>query len=227
MRFAAFALAAALAAPAALGQQPRKAPYDPPEPPVLNWEVTLGGAGAFGASSSDMEEAMRNAGYGLALQASGDFLSASFFPSIRARIGDRFAVGVSAASTKIGSTTGTASPTTVSIQRTSADVALVLFWRPAAGVRLGAGPAWYRLTATPEGGDDLTVSQIGWLAEAGLAFPEGGRFYADLGVQYRGTGRADFGTYQPSGNARAPAPIPLNGIGCEHWAFLAGVGFRF
>lgn len=238
MRPAALALVAALAAPVARGQQPRKAAYDPPEPPVLNWEVTLGGAGGFGSRSADVERALRDAGYGQPYTAfgsttfypnsSGAFLSASFFPSVRFRLGKRFAAGVSGSSTKLGSTAGYGSSTLVSIQRSSADVALVFFWRPVSGVRLGAGPAWYRLTARPNGGDDLTASKIGWLGEAGLAFPDEGRLYADLGVQYRGTGHADFGTYTPPpSSGRAAAPIPLNAIGCEHGAFVAGVGFRF
>lgn len=228
MRHAAFALAALLAASAASGQKPRQPAPAPAEPPVLNWEVTLGGAGGFGSSSTGIEGAFRAAGYAEGLKSSGDFLSTTFFPSFRVRIGERFAVGVSGASTKIGSTTAAAAPAPVSIQRSAADVAAVFFWRPIAGVRLGAGPAWYRLRAESSGGDGLTASRLGWLAEAGLAFPEGGRWYADLGVQYRGTGRADLGTYTPpAGAGHAPVPIPLDGIGFEHWAFVAGIGFRF
>jgi hypothetical protein len=228
MRRAAFALVAALMASAARGQQPRKAAYDLPEPPVLSWELTLGGAGAFGATSSGVERAMRNAGYGQpAPKSSGDFLSASFFPSLRYRIGERFAVGLSGASTKIGSTTCYV-PASVSIQRTSADVAVVFFWRPVAGVRLGAGPAWFRLTARPNGGEDLAANRFGAVFEGGLAFPEAGRWYADLAVQYRAPGQADFGTYTPpQTGVRANPPISLDGIGFSHGAFLAGVGFRF
>ena len=227
MRLAALVLAAALAATSAAGQQPRKgAAYAPPEPPVLRWEFTLGGAGGFGASSSDMDSAFRAAGY--VPSSSGDFLSATLFPSVRIRLGDRTAVGVSFSSTKLGSTTGSGFGATVTIQRSSMDLALVVFWRPVAGVRLGAGPAWYRLTATPDGGADLTVSKIGWLAEAGLAFPESGRWYGDLAVQYRGTGAADFGTYTPPAKGPlAPAAISLDGIDCAHAAFVAGIGFRF
>ena len=222
---------AVLAASSAFAQEPRKkvAPA-PEEPPVLNWEVSLGGAGGFGSSASDIEAAMRSAGYGQASypSSSGDFLSATFFPSVRFRFGGQFAVGLSGSSTKLGSTTGYGYSTLVTVQRSSADVAAVFFWRPVPGVRLGAGPAWYRLTATPDGQSDLTDSHIGWLAEAGVAFPETGRFYADLGVQYRGTGRADFGTYQPPAYGGAtPGPLELNGISCEHWAFVVGVGFRF
>ncbi len=99
---------------------------------------------------------------------------------------------------------------------------------PGPGLRIGAGPAWYRLTASPDGGADLVVSKLGWLAEAGLAFPEGGRWYVDLAVQYRGTGVADFGTYAPPAKGPiAPAPISLDGVGCGHWAFVAGIGLRF
>jgi hypothetical protein len=128
----------------------------------------------------------------------------------------------------LGSTTGTGSGTIVSIRRSSVDVALVAFWRPVPGARVGAGPAWYRLTASPDGGPDLWTSKLGWIAEAGLAFPEGGRWYADLAVQYRGTGDADFGPYVPPAKGPLPtAPIPLNGIACDHAAFVAGIGFRF
>ena len=219
-------LAAALAAASAAGQEPRKAAAVPAEPPVLNWEVTLGGAGGFGVSTSDMDRAMRDSGY--TPSSSGDFLSASFFPSVRLRLGEHAAVGVSFGSTKLGSTTGNGYGTSVTIRRSSTDVALVGFWRPIPGLRVGAGPAWYRLTASPDGGADLVVSKVGWIAEAGLAFPEGGRWYADLAVQYRGTGTADFGTYAPSAKGPlAPAPIFLDGIGCEHAAFVAAVGYRF
>lgn len=224
---AAAALALALAGAAAAQAPPKKgAAYAPPEPPVLNWEVTLGGAGGFGVATSDMDAALRDAGY--APSTSGDFLSATFFPAVRFRIGERAAVGLSASSTKLGSTTGTTPGATVSFQRASEDVALVFFWRPLPGFRIGAGPAWYRLTASPEGGADLTVSHLGWLAEVGAAFPEEGRVFADLAVQYRGAGTADFGTYQPpSPPYGTPAPVSLDGIACAHWALVVGVGFRF
>lgn len=228
MRVAALALAALLANLAAFGQEPRrKAPAtEPSEPPVLNWELTLGGAGGFGVSASSMESALRAAGY--TSSSSGDFLSTTFFPSVRLRLGERAAVGVSFSSTRLGSATGAGSGTTVLIQRSSMDVALVGFWRPVPGVRVGAGPAWYRLGASLDGGPNLAVSKLGWIAEAGLAYPEGGRWHADLAVQYRGTGAADFGTHAPPAKGPiAPAPISLDGIGCEHAAFVAGVGFRF
>ncbi len=208
-------------------QEPRKgAAYAPPEPPVLRWEVVLGGAGGFGVSSGDMDAAFTDAGYLPA--SSGDFLSATFYPAVRFRLGDHAALGVSYSSTRLGSTTATAPGATVTIQRSSEDVALVAFWRPIPGLRLGAGPAWYRLTATPSGGPDLAVSKLGWIAEAGFAGPDPGRVYGDLGVQYRGTGSADFGTYQPPARGlRAPAPVSLDGISCGHWALVVGVGFRF
>jgi hypothetical protein len=226
MRIRAMVLATALAAATAAGQEPRKAAAVPAEPPVLNWELSLGGAGVFGAKTSDLDRAMQDAGY--TQSSSGDFLSTTFFPSVRLRLGERAAVGVSFSSTKLGSTTGSGYGTSVTIRRSSTDVALVGFWRPVPGLRIGAGPAWYRLTASPDGGADLVVSKLGWIAEAGLAFPEGGRWYADLAVQYRGTGTADFGTYAPPAKGPlAPAPIILDGIGCEHAAFVAAVGYRF
>ena len=223
-------LAAALAlglAGAAAAQEPAKkgAAYAPPEPPDLKLEVTLGGAGGFGVAKGDMDAALGDAGYG-GISTSGDFLSATFYPAIRYRIAANGAVGISASSTKLGSTTGTSSGAAVSIQRSSEDVALIAFWRPLSGFRVGAGPAWYRLTASPEGGDDLTVSKLGWIAEAGFAYPDAGRFYADFGVQYRGAGAADFGTYQPAAKGRTPAPITLDGIRCDHFAFVVGIGLR-
>lgn len=226
MRIHALVLVAAVAAQAARAEGPRKAATVPAEPPVLNWEVTLGGAGGFGVSSSDMDAAFAAAGY--TPSSSGDFLSATVFPSVRFRLGEHAAVGVSFSSTRLGATTGTGSRTTVSIQRSSMDVALVAFWRPLPGLRAGAGPAWYRLTASPEGGSDLEVSKLGWIAEAGLAFPDGGRWFVDFAVQYRGTGDADFGAFLPSTKGPLPAaPISLNGIGCGHGAFVAAVGYRF
>lgn len=227
-RIAALLLVAAVLSTRIAGAQeaPKKAAAGPVEPAVLNWEVTLGGAGGFGADTSDMDSALRAAGY--AVSSSGDFLSATVFPSVRLRLGDRASVGVSFSSTKLGSVTGTGFGTTVSIQRSSMDVALVALWRPLPGVRVGAGPAWYRLTASPEGGPDLEVSKLGWIAEAGLAYPEGGRWYADFAAQYRGTGKADFGPYTPPAKGPiTPAPISLDGIGCSHFAFLAGLGVRF
>lgn len=233
MRFAALALAVVFAVPAA-AQQPRPAAADPPEPPALGWEVTLGGAGGFGVNSSDMDRAMAEAGYGQTSggtaypQSSGDFLKASFFLSVRTGLGERFAVGISGGSTKLGSTTGYASGTFVTVGRSSAHVALVFFWRPIPGLRVGAGPGWYRASARISGGDEVAASRFGVVLEAGLAYPQSGRVYADLAVQYRGTGRVDFGTLAvPPVNGRPLAPIPLYEIGCEHWAFVAGVGFRF
>lgn len=225
-RRAALLFAAAVAARIAGAQEvPKKTVAVPPEPPVLNWEVTLGGAGGFGVGTSDMDGAMRDSGY--TPSSSGDFLSATFFPSVRLRLGEHAAVGVSFSSTKLGSTTGNGYGTSVTIRRSSMDVALVAFWRPLPGVRVGVGPAWYRLTASPDGAADLETSKLGWIAEAGLAFPEGGRWYADLAVQHRATGDANFGTYVPPAKGPLPtAPIPLNGVGCEHWAFVAGVGLR-
>jgi hypothetical protein len=219
----------------ASAQEPRKGAAYAPDQPVLKWEITLGGAGGFSATSVDLENAMRRAGYGSTdslgttfPQSSGDFFSSSFFPSVRYRIGGQFAVGASGSSTRLGSTTGHGPGAYVTIARRSEDVALVVFWRPLPGFRVGAGPAWYRLTGSPEGGPGLVVSRIGWLVEGGLAFPEEGRFYADFGVQYRATGSADFGVYQPpSRGPITPAQIALNGIGCGHGAFLAGIGFRF
>lgn len=227
MLAAAAALALALAGAAAAQPPPKKgAAYAPPDPPVLNWEVVLGGAGGFGVATSDVDAALEAAGY--APSSSGDFLSATFFPAVRYRIGANGAIGLSASSTKLGSTTGTTPGVAVSFQRASEDVALVFFWRPLSGFRIGAGPAWYRLTASPEGGADLTVSRLGWLAEAGFAFPEEGRVFADLGIQYRGAGEVDFGTIQPPSRAfSAPAPVSLDGISCAHWALIVGVGFRF
>jgi len=226
MRIRTLVLAAAVAAAPVAGEEPRKAAVVPAEPPVLNWEVTLGGAGGFGVSTSDMDRAMRDSGY--TPSSSGDFLSATVFPSVRLRLGEHAAVGVSFSSTKLGSTTGNGYGTSVTIRRSSTDVALVGFWRPVPGLRIGAGPAWFRLTASPDGGADLTVSKLGWIAEAGLAFPESGRWYADLAVQYRGTGTANFGTYAPPAKGPiAPAPISLDGVSCEHAAFVAGIGYRF
>ena len=116
----------------------------------------------------------------------------------------------------------------MSVRRSSMDLALVGFWRPLPGLRIGAGPAWYRLTATPDGGTDLTVSKLGWIAEAGLAFPESGRWYGDFAVQWRGAGEADFGTYAPPPKGPLPpASISLDGIGCGHGVFVAGIGLRF
>ena len=209
-----------------MAQEPRKASVVPSEPPVLTWEVTLGGAGGFGVSSSDMDAAFRAAGY--VPSTSGDFLSATVFPSVRFRLGEHAAAGVSFGSTKLGSTTGTGFGTAATIQRSSQDVALVGFWRPLPGLRVGAGAAWYRLKASPDAGADLVVSRIGWIAEAGVAFPESGRWYGDFAAQYRGTGKADFGTYTPPAKGPLPpAPISLDGIGCEHGAFVAGIGLRF
>ena len=110
-------LAAVLALPAA-AQEPRKAP-PPPEPVPTSWEVTLGGAGGFGVSSSDMDAAFGAAGY--VPSSSGDFLSTTFFPAVRFSLGERAAVGLSFSSTKIGSTTGSGFGTTVFIQRSSMD----------------------------------------------------------------------------------------------------------
>ena len=218
-------LVVALVAPAARGQQPQKAPADA-EPEVLNWDVTISGTAAFGVSSSDLEGAMSGAGYGQA-ESSGGLMAASLSPSVRYRIGDRFALGLSGASAKIGETT-TSGAAPVTIHRTSADVAALFFWRPAPGVRLAAGPAWYRLTASPDGGADLTASRIGAVFEAGVAFPDTGRWYADLAFQYRLTGQADLGSYTPRQTGpRANAPIPLGGIPFSHAAFLGGIGYRF
>lgn len=225
---AAAALVLALAGSAAAQAPPKKgAAYAPPEPPVLRWEVTLGGAGGFGVAKDDVEAAFIRAGYA-SVSASGDFLSATFYPTIRYRIGETISVGISASSTKLGSTSGGEPGTTVTLQRSSADVALLAFWRPLPILRMGGGPAWYRLTASPAGGDDLEVSKPGWIAEAGFAGPEGSRVYGDLGIQYRGTGSADFGTYQPPARGiSSPAPVSLDGISCAHWALVVGVGFRF
>ncbi len=227
MRRAALLVAALLAAPAALGQGPRKAPADA-EPEVLNWELTVAGAGAFGVSTSDLERALSDAGYGQPPPESpGGFLSASVVPSFRYRIGDRFALGVTGASAKIGYTTASR-PAAVTIQRTAADVAVLFFWRPVPGVRLGAGPAWYRLTARPAGAENLTASRLGAVFEGGVAFPDGGRWYVDLAFQYRATGRADLGTYTPPQTGLRPnPPIPLDGISFSHAAFLGGIGYRF
>lgn len=215
-----------LAAPCAAQTPAKKGAAYVPSAPTLNWEVTLGGAGGFGVSKGDIDAAFAKAGY--APSTSGDFLSATFYPAVRFRIGERAAIGASFSSTRLGSTTATGSGTSVTIQRSSADLALVAFWMPTAGVRLGAGPAWYRLTASPSGGEHIEVSRLGWVAEAGLAFPEGSRWYGDLAVQYRGAGSADFGSYAPPAKGRlAPAPISLDGIGCSHAAFLAGIGVRF
>ena len=221
------ALAVASAAAATAQEPPRKgAAYAPPEPPVLRWEITLGGAGGFGPATSDMDAAFADAGYGGA-SSSGDFLSATFFPAIRCRIGTNGAIGISASSTKLGSTSGTSAGTSVTIHRTSEDLALVAFWRPIPGLRVGAGPAWYRLTASPDGGEDLVVSKLGWIAEAGFAGPESSRVYGDLGVQYRGVGAVDFGSYSPPAKGRAAPPVALDDIRCDHWALVVGVGFRF
>lgn len=218
-------LVVALVAPAARGQQPQKAPADA-EPEVLNWDVTISGTAAFGVSSSDLEGAMSGAGYGQA-QSSGGLLAASVSPSIRYRIGERFALGLSGASAKIGET-ATTGAAAVTIHRTSADVAALFFWRPVTGARFGAGPAWYRLTASPDGGAYLTASRIGAAFEAGFVFPEAGRWYVDFAFQYRLTGKADLGSYTPPQKGpRANAPIPLDGIPFSHAAFLAGIGYRF
>lgn len=225
MKLAALILAACLAAPAARSQQPRKAAPDA-EPEVLNWDVTISGAAAFGVSSSDLEGAMSGAGYGQA-QSSGGLLAASVSPSVRYRIGDRFALGLSGASAKIGETT-TSGAAPVTIYRTSADVAALVFWRPVAGARVGAGPAWYRLTASPDGGAELAVSRLGAVLEAGFAFPDTGRWYVDFAFQYRFTGKADLGSYTPPQKGpRANTPIPQGGIPFSHAAFLAGIGYRF
>jgi hypothetical protein len=214
-------------APPVLGQQPRKAPVDA-EPEVLSWELTVAGAGAFWVSTSDLERALSDAGYGQPPPESpGGFLSASVAPSLRYRIGDRFAVGVSGASAKIGYTTASA-PAPVTIHRTSADLAALFFWRPVPGVRLGAGPAWFRLTAAPNGGADLTANRLGAVFEGGVAFPEAGRWYVDLAFQYRLTGDVDLGTYTPpQAGIRPNPPIPLDGISFSHAAFVAGIGYRF
>ncbi|HQQ77563.1 MAG TPA: hypothetical protein PLB01_09435 [Thermoanaerobaculia bacterium] len=228
LRIHALLLVAFVAAASAAAQEPPKKgkAFEPPPEPERRWELTLGGAGGFASSSRDVDAAFGAAGY--TPSSSGDFLSATVFPSIRFRLGERAAVGVSFSSTKLGSTTGTGFGTSVSIGRSSTDVALVAFWRPFPGLRVGAGPAWYRLTAAPDVGESLEVSKLGWIAEAGLAYPDRGAWYVDLAVQYRGTGDADFGTYVPSAKGPiAPAPISLDGIGCEHGAFLAGIGFRF
>jgi hypothetical protein len=226
VRAAVVVLAALVAIPATAQQAKKPAPA-PAEPLVTSWEVTLGGAGGFGSSTADMDGALRASGY--APSTSGDFLSATLFPSVRFALGERAALGVSFSSTKLGSTTGTTTGGgAVSIQRSSMDVALVGFWRPFPGVRVGAGPAWYRLTAAPAGGPDLTASKLGWIAEAGIALPEGKRFYADFALQWRGTGSADFGTYVPPANGPVtPAAISLDGISCAHAAFIAGLGLRF
>jgi len=211
--------------PPARAQQPRKAPAAA-EPEILNLEVTVNGAGAFGVSSSDLEGAISGAGYGQA-QSSGGLMSASVSPSVRWRIGDRFAVGLSGASAKIGATT-TSGSQPVTIHRTSEDVAALFFWRPIPSARLGAGPAWYRLTASPDGGAELTANQLGAVVEAGFAFPDAGRWYVDFAFQYRLTGKADLGSYTPPQTGpRANAPIPLDGIPFSHAAFLAGIGYRF
>ena len=107
------------------------------------------------------------------------------------------------------------------------DLALVAFWRPFAGIRVGAGPAWYRLTATPDGGADLTVSKIGWIAEAGLVSRRAQMVRRPRRpVPGGGLGGLRHVRAVREGAARAGADLPRRNR-LRTRAFVAGIGFRF
>jgi len=55
------------------------------------------------------------------------------------------------------------------------------FWIMDPGIRLGGGPAWYRLD--DDDSEQHTVSRMGLLGEVGLEFPANRTFFLDLAVR--------------------------------------------
>lgn len=220
---------AALAQPTPVSQTERE----------YRWAITLAFTGALGGPTSDFEKSMRAAGYDqpgpsfFGPPASFPYSSAGIgsmegiLPSVTYAMSRHIAVGISGSTNKMGETTGYRAVST-NVEGSATHIGAVLFWRPTEAVRIGAGPAWYNLRLKElNSGQKSTAARLGFIAETGVSFPVRTRVYGDFQIQYRGTGRSDFGEITPRtfGSTSAP-PIRFDGIRFDHWAFGAGVGVR-
>ena len=89
------------------------------------------------------------------------------------------------------------------------------FWRPYPALRLGGGPAWYRLVSQLE---KLEISRVGLMGEAGGEVPMYGRFFLDLAVRFH-----LIPTQDVEHDLFGPLTLRPN---WSHTALLVGVGFH-
>ncbi len=231
--------ACGLAGTAALAQE-----GEPAEPQhEYRWQLIAAPGTTSGGPASDIERAMRAAGFGATSPGFDDPVEHPFsrtgsgeigtvwMLAVHRAIGPRLLAGVTVSDAPIGLTFGWRNPAlSLDLQYSVATVAPMLSYELSKAVRLGAGPAVYRTEVRQErsGGGFLktqSATKVGGLVELGVSLPADSRVCVALSVQYRLVGRMTIGPFE-STLGQSSATFPATSVSYDHVFFGVGVGVR-
>jgi len=131
-------------------------------------------------------------------------------------ISSRWAVGGGVGSVRFGESRGYSGGAYVDVSYDALEIWAAGYWQPLPWVRVGGGPALYRVHESYSG---KTVSRLGLMSEAGIEVPIERGFYVQLGVR---------GHFVPSATVHDTVGVPITlRPSWSHVAFAGGVGLRF
>jgi hypothetical protein len=194
--------------------------------------------GSPGGPSSDIENAMDDAGLG------EEFLTSyplserdvSFLVEAQYRIIQPWSVGVLFGRLLNGSTKGNGAPLgkdlEVDYRVTSA---AVLLSAGPSDFQIGLGPALHHVQSRPDTTYGSAPSpwsdhwKVGFIAEARVIVTARSRVFLDLTVKYSFVGDEVVGPYSSGSDVFGgpPATFPPTSIKCNHWFIGPGLGVRF
>lgn len=232
-----------------LGAPPARAD-DPPAPkPERSWSLELALGPAFGGPTSDIEDAMRVAGFDDTLDlggvgetsyphTSGD--DGSVWGAARRKLhGERWQVGVGFGWTSFGDVWGNHNvegPPLESIVIYSEiemlTIAPMAWFQLLPAIRFGAGLAMNQVDTSlgnkyPEHFTDSSSWEPGLVVEAAVTAPVASRFYFFALLQYRWLQDGTLGPWQETAYNGEVVVFPETDVTLSHGFVGAGVGIRF
>ncbi len=237
-----FIIACALAARPASAQEGA----GPASMPARRWDVTLSLGTTSSGPASDLEAAMRAAGFddtfpdvygsgGHATPFSYTGASdegASWMIAAHYAVSPRYAVGLIVSDSPIGTTYGLRAPLdSLDIHYSARAVAPTFSVRLSDAIYVGVGPAFFMTKAYQyeyyAGAETrYSANKVGALVELGASVPVRSRFFATASLQYRYVGNVTIGPFE-SLVADHPATLPATSVSFNHLFFSLGVGVRF
>ncbi len=229
-----------LAGTAALAQE-----GEPAEPQrQYRWLLIAAPGTTSGGPASDIERAMRAAGFGQTSygffgppvdhpfsRTGNGIIGPNWMLAAHRSVAPRLLVGVTVSDAPMGYTSGFKGPYLwLDLQYSVATLAPTLSYELSKAVRLGAGPAVYRTEVRQErsGGGFLatqSATKVGALAELGVSLPADSRVCVALSLQYRLVGHVTIGPFE-STVGQYSATRPASSVSFDHFFFGVGVGVR-
>ncbi len=231
--------ACGLAGTAALAQE-----GEPAEPQrQYSWLLIAAPGTTSGGPASDIERAMRAAGFGAMSPGFDDpvehpfsrtgngIIGPNWMLAAHRSVAPRLLVGLTVSDAPIGVTYGWRNPAlALDLQYSVATLAPTLSYELSKAVRLGAGPALYRTEVRQErsGSGFLktqSATKVGALAELGVSLPADSRVCVALSLQYRLVGHVTIGPFE-STVGQYSATFPATSVKYDHFFVGVGVGVR-